>query len=530
MAWRRNLQVSSVGTSAERLGVGADHDGGRAAGAKGAATEETRKGLRLRILPGTGCHRAGPPSKSGARAGGGRSDDFTQSNCGGTEAELATSATTCLHPQPPSRAYICVRNHIAFLRSLPPAKIQVLLMPQRGGPEEVLTEFFGRASAAAVLGARLTWTPGGEWLVTEGRNDERQPSSLFLVSTSTGEKRQLTWPEKTQRDTSPAVSPDGRSLVFARKDAVHRSELYLVPLSGDMTPRGSPIKLPSADLENHHPAWTADGKEIVFAAGKIWNDSLWRMQPLPSGTPRWLGITGGANRQPAISRAGNRLAFTKLRGNQNIWQLNLASGDGGTLTPVPFVRSTHDDSVPDYSPNGERIAFGSNRSGSPEIWLCNADGSQPVPLTSFRGPKVVSPRWSPNGEQIAFSSEADGNLEMYTISVKGRTRKRLTTHPAWDGNAHWSRDGKWIYFVSDRSGTLGAWKMPAEGGDALPLSGPLSNVRYDGTPIESPDGKYLYFLRDDSAWRIPVEGGEAVPIVEELFSRGRLAVFEDGLY
>ena len=115
MAWRRNLQVSSVGTSAERLGVGADHDGGRAAGAKGAATEETRKGLRLRILPGTGCHRAGPPSKSGARAGGGRSDDFTQSNCGGTEAELATSATTCLHPQPPSRAYICVRNQPLFL-------------------------------------------------------------------------------------------------------------------------------------------------------------------------------------------------------------------------------------------------------------------------------------------------------------------------------------------------------------------------------------------------------------------------------
>ena len=119
MAWRRNLQVSSVGTSAERLGVGADHDGGRAAGAKGAATEETRKGLRLRILPGTGCHRAGPPSKSGARAGGGRSDDFTQSNCGGTEAELATSATTCLHPQPPSRAYICVRNHPIRAIALP---------------------------------------------------------------------------------------------------------------------------------------------------------------------------------------------------------------------------------------------------------------------------------------------------------------------------------------------------------------------------------------------------------------------------
>ena len=127
MAWRRNLQVSSVGTSAERLGVGADHDGGRAAGAKGAATEETRKGLRLRILPGTGCHRAGPPSKSGARAGGGRSDDFTQSNCGGTEAELATSATTCLHPQPPSRAYICVRNQ--FCKALLPSPATAHLPP-----------------------------------------------------------------------------------------------------------------------------------------------------------------------------------------------------------------------------------------------------------------------------------------------------------------------------------------------------------------------------------------------------------------
>ena len=127
--------------------------------------------------------------------------------------------------------------YIAFLRFLPPSKIQVLLIPQRGGPEEVLTEFFGRASAVAVLGAPLTWTPDAEWLVTEGRNDERQPRSLFLVSTSTGEKRQLTWPEKTQRDTSPAVSPDGRSLVFARKDAVHRSDLYLLHLSRDMTRR-----------------------------------------------------------------------------------------------------------------------------------------------------------------------------------------------------------------------------------------------------------------------------------------------------
>ena len=287
--------------------------------------------------------------------------------------------------------------------------------------------------------------------------------SLFLVSASTGEKHQLTWPEKTQGDTSPAVSPDGRSLVFSRKNAFHRSELYLLPLSRDMTPSGSPIKLPSADLENHHPAWTADGKEIVFAAGKIWNDSLWRMQPLPSGTPRWLGITGGANRQPAISRAGNRLAFTKRRGNWNIWKLNLSGGDG-MPTQARLITSTHWDTTPDYSPNGERIAFRSSRSGSPEIWLCNADGSHPVPLTSFGGPKVVSPKWSPNGEQIAFDSEADGNSEIYTISVKGRRIKQVTKHPAWDGQPQWSRDGKWIHFLVPHTNVCTAWGLWVKAG------------------------------------------------------------------
>ena len=84
--------------------------------------------------------------------------------------------------------------------------------------------------------------------------------------------------------------------------------------------------------------------------------------------------------------------------------------------------------------------------------------------------------------------------------------------------------------MSDRSGTFGAWKVPAERGEAVPLSGLLSNVSPYLTPIESPGGKYLYFLRDDSVWRIPVEGGEPVLIVEELFRRGSLAVFEDGLY
>jgi Tol biopolymer transport system component len=158
--------------------------------------------------------------------------------------------------------------------------------------------------------------------------------------------------------------------------------------------------------------------------------------------------------------------------------------------------------------------------------LCNADGSQPEPLTSFGGPKVAWPKWSPDGKQIAFYSEIDGNSEIYVLNVKQRKHQRLTTHPAWDGNLQWSRDGKGIYFVSRRGPTQRVFKIAADGsGEPVPM-----DERFGSAPIESPDGKYFYFLRGTSAWRVPVGGGEAVPIVEELRPQGGLEVFRDGIY
>lgn len=413
---------------------------------------------------------------------------------------------------------------IAFLRLLD-SRVQLLLIPQRGGPEELLAEFYG-AGEVSQLQALLRWTPNGEWLVTAGMSTEVEPSSIYLVSASTREKRQLTWPGKGQADKSPAVSPDGRLLAFSRASANHRSELHLLHLSADMRPIGSAIKLPSADKENHHPAWTADGNEIIFAAGSFWNESLWRMKPSPSARPRWIGVSGGSNRQPTISRSGNRLAFARVQGNRDVWRVSLSPKSGKAPSKDRFLSSSQDEDNPDYSPTGERIAFISERSGSPEIWLCNADGAQPIPLTSFEGPKVTWPKWSPTGEAIVFYSEIDGNPEVYTIDVQTRVIKRLTSHPAWDGNPQWSRDGRWIYFRSNREGAFGSWKVPAEGGDAVLMSGPSSIE----VPIESPDGEYLYFLRKDTAWRVPAEGGEEVLVAEHVFHRGSLAVFDDGVY
>ena len=103
----------------------------------------------------------------------------------------------------------------------------------------------------------------------------------------------------------------------------------------------------------------------------------------------------------------------------------------------------------------------------------------------------------------------------------------MTTHPANDGNPSWSRDGRWIYFDSARSGEQQVWKIPANGGDAI-------QVTRDGgfAPLESPDGKFLYYVKslvETSLWKIPVGGGQATKILEGLSDYLDLAIVEGGV-
>src|SRR5262249_17781742 len=147
-----------------------------------------------------------------------------------------------------------------------------------------------------------------------------------------------------------------------------------------------------------------------------------------------------------------------------------------------------------WSPDGARIAFRSDRSGTPEIWVCDANGSNPLKLTSFGGPNVFGPRWSPDGSRLVFTAVTGpgGNFESYLMSAAGGTPERIPAavqrsmaHPVF------SHDGRWIYFIrGPREGAVQAWKVPAGGGEAVLLT------RGDAfRPEESVDGKMLYYGR-----------------------------------
>jgi Tol biopolymer transport system component len=131
---------------------------------------------------------------------------------------------------------------------------------------------------------------------------------------------------------------------------------------------------------------------------------------------------------------------------------------------------------------------------------------------------------------LAFESGVEGHSEVYVMNANGGNPRRLTSSIG-SANPSWSTDGRWIYFNSIENVIQ---KVPAEGGSAVPL-----NSNPPGwCPIESPDGKSIYFIdaRDTDAynsrlWRIPVEGGESKQVLDSPFnSGGNYAIKDDGIY
>ena len=141
-----------------------------------------------------------------------------------------------------------------------------------------------------------------------------------------------------------------------------------------------------------------------------------------------------------------------------------------------------------------------------EVWVCDADGSNPVQL-SFFGSLTGTPRWSPDGKWIAFDSRAGGEANIYLVDPQGGVPRKLEIDIHGNSVPSWSHDGKWIYFVngadvSDES----VWKVPSSGGHAVQLAKNPAVV-----PIESPDGQYVYFYRNRRVWRVNTDGsGEQV--------------------
>jgi Tol biopolymer transport system component len=162
--------------------------------------------------------------------------------------------------------------------------------------------------------------------------------------------------------------------------------------------------------------------------------------------------------------------------------------------------------------------------------MCDSEGQNLTQLTFFGKGFAGTPQWSPNGEQIAFDYRASGGADVFVLDVGGGVPRRITIEPSDDSVPSWSRDGRYLYFASNRTGDQQIWKVPAEGGSEVQIT-----MQGGFTAFESADGTALYYSRYPVAsgvWRVPVQGGPEVLVLDQpgagIF--GQWSLLADGIY
>jgi Tol biopolymer transport system component len=410
-------------------------------------------------------------------------------------------------------------SQIAFVR-----RGEVFVVSPLGGGERKVAESAGR----------VAWTPDDSAILVLQKTSALA-LSIFKVTLANGEKRRLTFPsDQTPGDLDMAISPDGRTVAFCRVVNTLGCELFVAPAGG-----GEARRLTNDQRMIYGMAWTPDGREIVFASTRQNSMRLWRVHAHPAQqtdvfeTPKLVEAAGDDARCPSISR-NSRLAYQQYSRNWDIRRAEIVGPEGTSAQRLkrstPLIASTRLDGAPAWSPDGTKIAFLSDRSGDFELWICGADGSNPVRLTTFGGPGVINPRWSADGRRIIFSALTGPNssFEGYFINAKGGAPERIRA-PAQRSMAYpiLSRDGRWIYFIpGPQERAVEAWRIPSTGGEAVQIT------RHGAfQPEESPDGKLLYYGKygTHGLWSTPVEGGEERQVLDSI-SGGNWTVAPGGIY
>ena len=407
-------------------------------------------------------------------------------------------------------------RQIAFVREDPKGS-QLMLIGPLGGYERRL---------AAIDQGRISWSPDGKWIACSVKRGVGLPSRLALANAESGEIRELNLPTTAAPDANPVFSPDGSLLAFTRGinfpvaitlGANQTSDIYLLPMTGNLQAAGPPRALTSDGRGNLWPAWTPDGREIVFRSSKGGAPRLWRMKISTPGQSRPVELAGEDATSPSIARQGNRMVYQVSSSDVNLWLRQVPAMGEAASSGGPISSSTKFDGNAAYSPDGRQIAFASDRSGHREIWLSDSDGRHQRQAT-FHNVLSGAPAWSYDGEWIVYDCNTAGWYDIYVIRAEGGQSRRLTYGPVLNAIGRFSHDRKWIYFASVRTGRNEVWKVHFAGGDAMQVT---KNGGWFS--MESPDGKFLYYTKlnrsEDALWRMPVEGGPEELVLDSVRAR-----------
>ena len=283
--------------------------------------------------------------------------------------------------------------------------------------------------------------------------------------------------------------------------------------------------------------WLALAALVTAAVYSGWRVGQQAVRPTRGSLgSRFTKLTdlAGVEYAPSLSPDGKAVAYVAREGDdQDIFSLRV-----GGLNPLNLTKDcTKDDTQPAFSPDGTRIVFRSERDGG-GLFLMGATGESPRRLTDFG----FDPKWSPDGQRVVFATEGISNplsrnttSAVWTIDPSTGEKKKITqtdaVQPSW--SPHGNRIAYWA--VWQKGGQRDIYTIPATGGEPVAVT---NDQATDWFPVWSPDGRFIYFCSDRGGsmniWRIAVDEqtgrplGNCEPVTSGVTASGQPSLSSDG--
>jgi serine/threonine-protein kinase len=245
------------------------------------------------------------------------------------------------------------------------------------------------------------------------------------------------------------------------------------------------------------------GDRLAFTSTRYRDQDIFLID-IDRSNLRQVTNSSAQDSNPTWSPDGILIAFVSTRdGDAEIWAV--AAGctmlepqdppQGCEGNMVPLTSNNVEDFDPAWSPNGQQIAYASNQDGDYEIWVMQANGSNPHPITS-NSADDFSPQWSPDGSQIVYWSKTGSTSHLYRISAAGSTPEQLTSSSAFDLWPDWSHGGSRVVYTSTSSEVSGALALFTFELDSALITPLLDGKYHDQYPAWAPSGQRLAFSSD----------------------------------